>query len=384
MGISINIEVDKQSAPIDIETGYVAIRESMDFFVPTGTLVFDDRMSNFVATYPFMQDTKVSLTLEDMFVKSKYDFRAFSSKKKKEGSGVEKFKTTVDLVSIHGEKLLGDTEFHSDTTTISSYVRYIAGQCGLKTDIEETTGVLNILNPNWTYAQMIRWCAVNAISATGSVGYLYYVTGDGTLVFRSPDSFFTRQLGVDLTIGKYEILDDLGLGEEHSNGVFTLNENLYGNVLMGANGSNVSYKEYSTGEQKETNIGNTDGISKRGGVRGVSVELTNKKRTTVLQGRYEGINSEQNRIRYNKATRQLETVQIGYTIPWRKDIGIGTVVNVTIPSNDSIIIGGVNMNYSGRYLVKSCAMVGHGEYYKKLTLVRPGLNLPILRKTQYI
>ena len=182
---NITILVDGRPAPIVIETGFIAIRESIDFFLPTAELNWSDFVSSFVSVYPFMQDSEIAITLDDNITRKEWKFLAFSSKKElSPSSGSESYDFNLDCISKYVTPLTTDSEYHSMKSTASDYVAYIAKKCGLKSDVENTNELRNWINPGWKFGQMVRYLAQRSISASGSAGYLYYVKSNGTLVFK--------------------------------------------------------------------------------------------------------------------------------------------------------------------------------------------------------
>jgi hypothetical protein len=186
-----------------------------------------------------------------------------------------------------------------------------------------------------------------------------------------------------MVLGQYEEQEPGYYKEEIESKTFDLNENLFANVLLGSNYASLIYPNYETGGATNT-VSSTAGLKKRGSVRGVSERFKTTGRVETLQGRYGSTHALENRILYNKIWRQLECIQLTFYIPYTERIQLGSVLNLTIPANPNIIVGGVNVNYSGRYLVKSCMSVGHGTFYKKITVVRPGINLDKVRKEDYV
>lgn len=385
MEYGISIKVDGNPAPISVETGYIAIRESIDFFVPSATIVFKDRMSGFVSHYPFMQDTDIEVSIDDKKKINNHRFYAFSSMKELSVEGVESFGYSLDLISKYAKPLLTDGEFHSKKCTASDYVKYIADKCGLKSDIESTKEVRSWINPNWKYAQMIRFLAQRAVASSGSAGFLYFVRNDGTLVFKSVDKLFDEGQAIDLTAGSYTIETEEG-EEQLNNKQLVIRDNHFASVILGANKLDLNVYDYKSGKNKNENVTYEKYLKKRAVIKGVAVDLA-----TIGSTRYDGVwySDEHDfpastiKYVYNKVLRQLEATQLQIMAPLNNELQIGNVVNLSIPANADIITGGVNLNYSGRYLIKNLTTVGHGDFLQKLVLVRPGISLPNDRKPKY-
>jgi hypothetical protein len=387
MKFNITIEVDGIPAPIYVESGHFAIRESIDFFLPSATLVYKDRTASFVSTYPIMQDTTVKIGLDDGTSLKSYDFYAFSSSKQQTMGGVEHFQTSLDLLSVHAKPLLTDGEYHSQKSTASDYVSYIAGQCGLKADVEATKDVRSWVNPNWKYSQMVRFLAQRCVSASGSGGFLYFVRPDGTLVFKSPDKLFDDEDAIDLTVGSYVIEGEDGEeGETIENRQFLIKDNHFANVILGANNLNLSVYDYKSGATIETKADYQSYLKKRGSVKGVATSMAETGRNRFGGTWYADeldFPASINMFLYNKVLRQLEATQVQIMTPLDNVIRLGGVVNLSVPANKALVSGGVNLNYSGRYLIKTISTVGSDDCMKKLVLVRPGISLPDERKPNY-
>lgn len=381
----ISIKVDGVSAPISVESGYVAIRESIDFFVPSGTLVFKDRMSGFVSHYPFMQDTRVDVSLDDNNSVSTYGFYAFSSRKDQTLQGVESYQFSLDLLSNYALPLLTDSEYHSLRCSPSDYIRYVADRCGLRSEVESTRDIRSWVNPNWKFAQMVRYVAQRSVASSGSAGFLYFVRPDGTLVFKSADKLFDEEDVVNLTAGSYTILVD-GVEETLTNKQITIKDNHFANVVLGSNNMNISVYDYKKGQYVVEQIDHQKYIRKRGAIKGISVEMSNIGKSKHVGSWFSDENdfpADATRYVYNKVLRQLESTQLQIIVPLDNKIRLGGVVNLSVPANMELFSGGVNLNYSGRYLIKSITTVGHGDFMKKLVLVRPGISLPLERKVNY-
>ena len=385
MAYGITIKVDGNPAPISVETGYIAIRESTDFFLPSATIMFKDRMSSFVSSYPFMQDTDVEVSIDDGNKINNHRFFAFSSGKDLSIEGVESFAFTLDLISKYANPLLTDGEYHSKKCTASDYIKYIADQCGLKSDVEATKDVRSWINPNWKYSQMVRFLAQRAVAASGSAGFLYFVRPDGTLVFKSIDKLFEESTAVDLTATSYTITDEEG-ESQLNNKQLLIKDNHFASVILGANNLDLNVYDYKSGKLKTEVVSYEKYLKKRAVIKGVAVDMAklgNKRNDGVWYSDEHDFPASVTKYVYNKVLRQLEATQLQIMIPMDNNMQIGGVVNLSIPANMDIISGGVNLNYSGRYLVKNMTTVGHGDFLQKIVLVRPGISLPNDRKPKY-
>lgn len=385
MEYKISIDVDGNPAPIWVESGYIAIRESIDFFVPSATLVYKDRTASFVSIYPYMQDTEVRIGLDDGNSIKSYDFYAFSSSKQQTIDGVEHFQSSLDLLAKSARPLLTDGEFHSMKGTASDYISYIADRCGLVADVEATKHVRSWINPNWKFSQMVRFLAQRAVSVSGSGGFLYFVDSGGTLIFKSIDKLFDDSDVVDLTVGSYSI--ETGDEEEIlNNKQFLIKDNHFANVVLGTNNQNLSVYDYKGGKVITEQVGYDSYLRKRGQVRGVATSMVQDGKDRFGGVWYADDNDFPASITkyiYNKVLRQLEATQIQIMVPLNNDLNVGGVVNLSVPANEVLVSGGVNLNYSGRYLIKTVSTVGNTDFMKKLVLVRPGISLPEERKENY-
>lgn len=378
--IDISLLVDGNPAPIFPESGAISVQESMDFMVPSASIRFRDQMSTFVTVYPFLQDTEIQTYITDEESDRKLSFYAFSDAKwQMENAVQEYYEYRLDLISKFAHPLLTTGEFHSDKLKASDYIKYMADRLGLQFEVEESKDIRTWINPNWKFGQMLRYISQRAISVNGSAGYQYFIRGDGTLVFKTVDKFFDEsqedeELIIDL---QSDVLDrDL-----------TLRMNNFSNISLGSNSLKSVY--YDLGTQK--NIENTSAydtyIKKRAIKQGVSQKFSKIGRDRYYRAVYKDLAGDPSHL-YTQINKQAnlnaEAVQMETTAEVNMDRRIGDIINVSMPTREDVNqSGGIDFNYSGRYLIKGMTTYGHGDYYQKLQLIRPGLNLDNTRTGYY-
>lgn len=381
--LGVTIFVDGTESPVFPESGYVAIRESMDFLVPSATLMFRDYIGSFVTMYPFMQDTKLNIALDNGSDLKTMPFYVFSDVKRQVAESTqETYMLTVDMLSTHATPLLTDGEYHSKRCKSSEYIQYIADKLGLDSDIEDSKDTKNIINPNWKYAQMLRYLATRSISTSGSSGYVYFINGSGVLVFKTIDKLFEEEASEDITV----VLDD----DLQINGVvnrdFSIKGNYFSNVILGSNQVKMRYYDWTKSEYVEVINKYSDYVQKRGIKKGISQEFAEFGHAKYFGEMYSGelaAPSIQNISVYKKAMLQAEMLQIEILVPHDITRQVGQVVNLTVTASEQMEVGDVSMNYSGRYVIKSMMLHGHSDYYHKLLLIRPGINLDDNRTGYY-
>lgn len=381
--LEVTIFIDGIESPVFLESGYIAIRESMDFLVPSATLVFRDFIGSFVTMYPFMQDTKIGVILNDGEVLKTIPFYVFGDVKKQiQESTQETYQFNVDLLSTHSSPLLTHGEYHSKKCKASEYVQYIAEQLGIKADVEDSRDVKFIVNPNWRYAQMLRFLATRSISISGSSGYTYFINTDGVLVFKTIDKLFEEESKEELLL----VLDD----DLQVNGVvnrdFQIKGNYFSNVILGANQVKMRYYDWTKSMYVQVVNKYDEYIQKRGIKKGVSHEFAEIGQTKYFGELYSGdidVPIEQNTSIYKKAVLQAEMLQIEVLVPHSLTRKLGDIVDLTVTASQQMEIGDVSMNYSGRYVIKSMMLHGHSDYYQRLVLMRPGVNLDDNRTAYY-
>lgn len=380
--INISMLVDGESAPIFPESGAISIQESMDFMVPAASMRFRDQLSTFVTVYPFLQDTEVQAYITDGEGDQKISFFAFSDAKWQMDNAVQEYyEYRLDLLSTYAHPLLTTSEFHSSRMKASDYIKYLADKLGLEHDVEETRDLRTWINPNWKYGQMLRYLAQRSISQKGSAGYQYYIRRDGVLVFKPVDAFFDNQSEG----GDEEIT--LNLDSEVVDRDITMRMNNFSNVALGSNSLNLKYWDLT--EQKYVDVDSSYDkyIKKRAIKQGISERFSKIGKTRYYRGVYKEIADDPSFLytQLNKqALLQAESVQMEVTVEANMGRNVGDVVNISIPARDDVNqSGGVNMNYSGRYLIKSLVTYGDGDYYQKLSLMRPGMNLDKNRTGYY-
>lgn len=363
----VRIFVDDLQAPIEPDSGSLAIRESMDYLVPTATINFKDLLSAFVSGRPFIQDTVVRISLQDDDSTKEMEFFPFQLKLKQDQKFVEGYIEKLYLISKFAEPLITDFSFESFEGKASDFVKKIAKRLGLKSDVEDTQESRVWISPNWKTPQLLRYLSTHSISVGGSSAYAYFVRFDGTLVFKTVDKMFEEG-------GDGEDIFVQTSGEDI--GEFEGNFNLYSNVAMGGNNVDLSWYDFTKAEEVFKQVPFNKHIKKRASTAGVSTSLQDRGKNKFLGN----ISSDQftfpsgfNKEIFLKSLMFSESVKLFVTVkanPFGREIG--SVVNLKI---SSIRGEGVNMNYSGRYLIKSILTKGHYQYWQTLELIRPGVNL---------
>lgn len=361
--------VDGERAPIFTEAdGYFVVRDSVEFMVPTGTLFFKDLNSAFFQHYPFLQDTEIEVYLQDKENSLKTKFYPFASSGKKPLEAYsENYFARVNLISEYSKDLLSSGEYSSRREKASDYVKYIADKLGFETDIEETKETRNWINPNWKYSQMIKYLATHSVSVSGSSGYLYFVNTEGVLHFKSIDRCFeessdSERIIVDFTSSNIK--------------EYKVSSNLFSTVLLGYNRLDLTSFDMTTGEDNTIVYSHKDGLKKRGKSSGISTLFRDYSRPQYVG---EFFSSEENNSiniypeLFKRTMGLSEQNVITLTLadnPFGRSVG--DVVNLDIKN---VVAKGSDLNYSGRYLIKSIITKGNIEYYQTLVLVRKGINV---------
>lgn len=362
--LGVSVSVDGENAPIFVDSGKLVIRESMERLVVSGEIVFNDIKTTFLAKTPFVQDSLIQISLQDDDNIKQIAFRPFTDVV--DGTdNANLYEYKLDIISVYADPVLMFREFHSKRCKASDYVKYLADRLKLNHDIEDSKDEKVWINPNWKVGQMLRYLATSAISSRGSSGYMYYVTYDGTLVFKTVDRFF-----------------DESQKEENINFAYTTEEleavqikrNHFSSIVFGANYKEYSFFDLETSSYNKDIITYDRFIKKRALKSNIPSKYSKNGGST-----YSSVFNAKNGKPYSyekevflKTLFYVDTNTIIVTVkadPFGRKLG--QIVNVNIPVDREDV---VNFPLSGRYLIKAIVTKGIREFFQTLVLVRPGLN----------
>lgn len=363
----VQCKVDNELFPFFAETGYFSFVESMDLLYAVGTIQVVEAQSMLQSHYPLLQASDVDFYLQDDESNKHFGFYPFNGASVEQG-GTKAYEHKISLISKHAFPISLHREYYSEYGTASDYVRRLADRLGLDHDVEETKHIFRWICPGWRAGQMLRHLAQHSVSGRGLSGYVYYVTNDGVLVFRSMDSFFEQS-------EDEEHLDVANLSQD----VITqsIKRKYMSSVYLGSNNVKVERYDLDTDTAIESKYVFGDLVNKRAlklGLSGTSLEhgLSRSLYPEHSDHRDEYPHDELPML-FRKATSQYESTVIELLVkpnPFGRKLG--EVINLSFPgekSNDQSI------PYSGRYLIAKVNTVGALEFYQRLTLVRPGVNI---------
>ena len=368
MSVRADILVEGESVPLFLEDGTFTMRESLDYMVPTATLRYRDSLGVFFNYVPLVQNSKFEIYLEDENGNTRAaEFYPFNYASESDfNSDISSNVSTVDLISTHSKDLLSKGEFHSLEGKASEYVSYLADKLGFKSDIEETASERSWVNPNWKFGQMLKYLASHSKSLSGSSGYIYYVDYTGKLLFKSVDECFTANENPESLV--LDLISDNVVN-------FKVQTNLFANTLLGNNKLDTYYFDRSKGEVVREETSYKQGLKKRAKSGAFPKDLAEDSGVRYL-GDYAtkiGADFSINKEVFHRTLYQSELVILTVTVlesPFSRRVG--DVISVDI---HSIGIEEVNLNFSGRYLIKSIITHGSTVFLQTLILIRKGINL---------
>lgn len=360
----VKVFLDGKEAPMPYNTGYLSIRESWDGLITTATLSFTDNNSLLSDLYPLVQNTVIEFIIGDEENQKSWKFYPFTQYSDGKMAQSDVYDVKLDLISIYAKPFLFFQEFKSMYGRASDFVKYIAGKCNLKCEVEDTKEKRNWINPNWKASQFLRYLAYHATSASGSSGYVYFIRYDGVLIFKSVDKLFEEARDI-------EDVDIIFDGETVRK--YSVARNLFSAFSLGSNQVDIFNFDLDKNEKVVEKITQNDHISKYARFRGYPKEFkelylssstfTNRAVKTTLK---------YNKESYKKSLLQLEATKVILTL--RTDVfkrRIGSVISLGFPNKR----GEANLPYAGRYVIKSINTIGTDDLYQRCTLVRPGINL---------
>ncbi len=363
----IQCQVDGNDFPLFAETGYYSFVESMDLLYPVGSMEVQEARSVLISGYPLLQASEIDVYCQDDDANKHFAWYPFNSVST-EKSGTKDYTHKISLISRYAFPISLKREYYSDYCTASDYVRALAGRLGLRHDIEDTKQRFRWICPGWRVGQMLRHLAQHAVSVNGYSGYVYYVTYDGVLTFRSMDSFFEES-------SDEEQLDVANLNLDVNIG--SLKRKFMSTAFLGSNKVETDYFDVDNERVVASSASYSDYIQKRALKIGLSSSVLDYGLSRTLQpvhtGHRDDYPHEELPMYFRKATAAYESTIVELVVkPNPFGRRLGDVVNITFPGEPSDDHG---MPFSGRYLITKVNTVGTREFYQRLTLARPGVNL---------
>jgi hypothetical protein len=107
----------------------------------------------------------------------------------------ENLSMDVTFISSIWDKNTKDTHCRGwSQMTYSAILEELMVEMGVEEyDIEPTDGVFDVIQPNWTNFQLIKWMSLHAVNTTGQTGYQYGFTSNGKFFFKTIDKLYSQK-----------------------------------------------------------------------------------------------------------------------------------------------------------------------------------------------
>ena len=286
-------------------------------------------------------------------------------------SDMDTFYITADMIHNKWESLFKKNESRSwKKKKYSEVVEDIVKEIGIEVyDIEDTKEKYDVIQPNWTNAQMLKWLTNRSVNSEGIGGYVYFFRLDGTFVFKSLHSLY----------GEPAVMDMHFAGTTRDKTGFT-NLTIDNNYMptLNSGGFGIKYehfdydtKTYITGEKKITDIDERQ-LSDWYYI----PEKHNSPDKLYYGGRDMDTESvSENAILSSSNSVQRATVGLSGTTTLK----IGDIINMIIPISNKLIINNpmINQTHSGHWMIWKIVHMFDMEaetYETKLFISRSGIN----------
>lgn len=268
----------------------------------------------------------------------------------------------------------------------SGVVEEIAKEIGVKsTQIEPSLGTQNIIQPDWTNSQMLKFAAVHSVNENGIGNYAFSINRKSELIFRTYNDMFSQQPKIEIT----SIDTVVSKAYTDSNAITPAfqnieNEQKYGLNLQGGFGMEYVYFDFF---KKEYIIKKTD--IRQSGEKQLS-DWAYVSASHIGSGkRFDGgrdINTPN--VALTRSSLVVDSAQLqSFVIAANYDINIGDLIDVRIPDSFSAQKRKLNIIHGGKFLIWKIVNImspDDGNFSTMLYMMRCGVggNADVARLTR--
>lgn len=274
----------------------------------------------------------------------------------------------IDFMSSNWPFLMKDTHSRSwGNVRISDVVQNIASEVGFyASEVEQTSGFVSVLQPDWTNMRLLRWLAMNAVNKDGLGGYEFLGTSDGRFIFKTFESLFSQKPKRRLVLSQSE-------KDDPTFGTFSIRQDYAGVLSRGGFGLNYGYFDYNTkqfvdGKARISDM-NTRQIS--------DWYFISKQHETASRRFWGGRNPGTKHVAETRVLDVANAAQtIDVTIQGDVLLHAGDIVDIFIPPSE-FHTNIVNERYSGYWMIRKVVhqvSIRNRFFFSHLTLCRPGIN----------
>lgn len=236
--------------------------------------------------------------------------------------------------------------------------------------IEPTINTQNMIQPDWTNKNFIKWLSKNSENESGIGGYVYYATLENEFYFRTIEDIITNSEPRKIE-HQLKTADQLGFNYSK----FTNNYmNQSDTGLLGTSATHFDYskKEFIT---KEISISDIKQVQM------AESTMVHEDDSSPSYNYYGGRDIRTNKVVENDMTSSLNSmVQSEIIVQGRNDIHVGDVIELVIPVSremQKLSNSVINQMYSGYWIVWKVSNIfdiKNEKYITKIFMMSDGVN----------
>lgn len=277
----------------------------------------------------------------------------------------------LTFLSNHWNDLLKDTKSRSwKDKKYSEVVEEIIVEIGIEEyDIEPTADLFDIIQPDWTNYQMLKWLSENSKNEIGIAGYDFGFTTEGKFFFNTYNKMYSQK-----TEKKYT-LSTVANDERPTFATLNFSNNYSGMLNQGGFGLNHTHFDYETKTFTTTKTKYSDSNV----VQISDWNFISEEHETASKRFYGGRDINTKTTAENRISNIVNSFyKANIIIKGDMNLHIGDVISLEIPPSQFATRKAViNEKYSGTWLIQK---VDHDldfdtkVFSSRLTLVRTGMN----------
>lgn len=367
----MKMESDHDSAASGLQISSIGLTETLSFGTPFLVIKMQDALGDLINHTYISPDAVYDLYLgesQDNNNKSSFSISVNNMENITIGK-TEDIALDLSFINSNWDKMLRDTTSKSwKNKKYSDVVKELADKYEFNTDdIEESGGLQDIIQPNWSDIKFIRWMVKQAINTRGIGGYDFGLTLDNRMIFATLDKLYDKKPSKVVILSTPNNKVDLFFSG------FTIKQDYAPMLIQGASGLKYTYFDYATKKYITGTRSITDSDARQMSDWAFIAEEHNTANKSYDGGR--DITTAD--VVASKVSNSANSIQ-KITITTKGDINthIGDIVSVVIPSSEfSKTI--INEKYSGHWLVGKILHNVDFEsktFQSTITLVRAGIN----------
>lgn len=377
------VRLDILNSPVSISLGAkivsMSLIESLSAHLPYLVLTFIDYDAILFSKIVIPPDAIFLLSYgEDAKTARQSKFLLNSVKYSQVSSeGLAEMSVEMTLAGTEWIPLFATTKSRSwSNISYSDVVKKLADEIGVKsTHIEPSKEKLNIIQPDWTASQMIKFASSNAVNMDGVGNYAFTINRNSELLFRTFNDMFSQQPklvinSIDTIQAKtYKDVDSLTQAFQNIE-----NEQKYTLNLQGGFGVEYTYFDFF---KKQFVVEKTD--IRQSSERQLT-DWTYIAQQHIGSGKrfIGGRDTNTHNVALSRSSFIVDSAQVqSFVIVANYDINIGDVIDVKIPDSFGTQKRQLNIVHGGRWLVWKLVNImspKEGNFSTMVYLMRCGVG----------